>query len=198
MKKTTKLWRLFAAGIVGIGVLGLMGSQASAQLSDNASASSGAVVVSPVGLNQIASLRFGQFYAPTSGTGTVTIDAGSGFRSQTDIILAPGDILLFQDPGVGLFIAWGELGASIIVDDPADVSLVCTNCNGADMLVHLWTEFQIPDGPASVFTFREAGCGPGAQTKNCIDIKVGPTLDVAQNQASGHYQQTFFLTISYQ
>lgn len=63
--------------VIGVGALSAMGSIAHAQNNATATASGSATIVQPIQATSTQNLAFGTIVKPTTGTGTVSVDANA-------------------------------------------------------------------------------------------------------------------------
>ena len=171
MKKTVFL--LAGLFVMACGIQSVKAQTASA----SASASAKATIITPIAIDQVADLNFGNIVAGTDA-GTVTVDTEGNRTSSTGITLpnaTPGD---FQ---AAKFTVTGLADATYAITLPDD-NTVTISGPGEDMTVTGFT--SNPDGTGVL-----AG---GTQT-----LSVGATLNVGADQAAGEYAGEFTVTVAY-
>ncbi|UVO55918.1 DUF4402 domain-containing protein [Sphingomonas sp. SUN039] len=139
-------------------------------------------VLGPVAMLNTAPLDFGGIVP--SGGGTVTVDAQTGTRSGTGVVLAGGTVSNAR------FIATGTPNQVVTIAlNPTPIVVV----NGANnMSINQIRVSVNGGGPQPV--------GPNANLGplGVINYAVGGRLTVAGSQADGLYTGTFTLTMDYQ
>ena len=172
MKKTVFL--LAGLFVMACGIQSVKAQTASA----SASASAKATIITPIAIDQVADLNFGNIVAGTDA-GTVTVDTEGNRTSSTGITLpnaTPGD---FQ---AAKFTVTGLADATYAITLPSSIDITHTN-GVTTMTVDEFT--SNPD---------EAGklAADGKQT-----LLVGATLNVGAGQVAGDYTGEFSVTVAY-
>ena len=139
-------------------------------------------VLGPVAMLNTAPLDFGGII-PVGG-GIVTVDAQTGARSSTGVVLAGGT------PSNARFIATGTPNHVVTISLSA-VPIVITN--GANSMSINQVRVSVNGGGSQPL-------GPNANlgALGVINYAIGGRLNVAANQAAGQYTGSFSLTMDYQ
>ena len=161
----------------GIGALSALASTAHAQNSATATAAGSATIIQAISLANNTGLAFGAIVKPTSGTGTVSIDATTGARTLTGVV--SGGALASNR---ATFTASGEGASTFSISVPSTFSLT----TGTNSLVVTTSQ------SATTATLSGSIGTTGSQT-----FGVGGTINVASATASGAYTGNLVVTVQY-
>lgn len=167
---TTRHLLATAAAAVALAAAG----NASAQTSQSATGS--ITVMQPVlNVAKTSDLNFGSVIRPTSGSGTITIDANNGNVSTANLSQASG-----STPTRAAFSVEGQPNANITVTYPNNMTL--TRSGGSETLtVYLTTSMgggQIGSG-------------------GTVDFYIGGQVTLASSTVIGAYSSSFTVTVNY-
>jgi len=169
MMRTFKRLAFIAVAMMGVGW-----GQARADLPGTASATVQATVKRPITIDKVDDLDFGNVLA--GGTsGTVVMPTNGGRFRTGGVTLGP-----LASEGPAIFNVAGDPGASYGITIPSSLTL---DHNTDHMTVDAFVSTPSTNGTLD---------GDG---KNVL--KVGGTLHVDANQASGVYTQSFTVTVAY-
>lgn len=170
MKTSSKL---FALGMILMG----FGLNANAQSTDVAQATAAARIISPITITKTADMNFGIIAADASTAGTVIL-ATDNTRTPSVVTLPPTSTGTVS-PAV--FTVTGESGFAYVITLPTS-PVVLTHTNGTDVMTA--TAFN-SDGGTTL-------------SSSSFTLKVGATLNIGANQASGTYtSEDFDVTVNY-
>lgn len=157
----------FAAALVA-------GGQACAQT--NQSATGSITVVQPVlNVTKNTDLNFGSVIRPTSGSGTIIIDANTGNVSTSNLSMASGNT-----PTRANFTVEGQPNANINVTYPNSVTL--TRAGGTETLTIYLT---------SSMGGGQIGSG------GTVQFNIGGQVTLASSTVIGAYSNSFTVTVAY-
>ncbi len=158
---------------LGLGLLSIPGMAQAQQADVNAN------VLQPLQIINISDLRFGTILRGTSA-GTVVVNPTTDARTRTGP--ATGPTLVGSDGAAAQFLTYGgPLQLLQVTRGPLPV--LTRQGGGGTMNV---TQLTL-NGPVTRF-LNSAGV---------LDLRVGGTLAVKANQASGRYSGTFDITVTY-
>ena len=162
----------------------VMAGGAMAQSTASVNGTANATVIAPITLATANSLEFGKI---VKGSGTVTIAAADGARTDSDPSLTPGGTQkgLVQ---AGTFNVTGEKGFTYAITIPVG-GLTLSGPASASMLVNNFTVVSGAGDVSGLVGTIDATTGLGS-------LKVGATLNPA-NQGAGAYTGTYSVTVAY-
>jgi hypothetical protein len=139
-------------------------------------------VIRPLTVAKTADLRFGTVVRPSTGSGEVAISA-AGARSTTGGVVG---LSSGEAPQAAQFTIDGEGGQSVSVTVPATFAMT----NGSKTLTVTTTNSL--GAAASAQTLSNALGGAGS-----LNVRVGGTVPVAADAATGLYTGTFTVSAAY-
>ncbi len=158
---------------VGAAIL-VAGGQALAQTSQSAGGS--ITVMQPVlVVDKNTDLSFGTVFRPTSGSGTIQIDANNGNVSTSNLSQASG-----STPSRANFTVTGQPNANINVTFPSNINL--TRQGGAETL------------PVTLQSSMTGGQIGGGGT---VQFNIGGQVTLQSSTVAGAYSTTFNVTVAY-
>ena len=149
---------------------------AAAQAGPNRDASGRAILLRPLQLLKLDDMDFG--WLTVSGAGTAVLDPVTGAVTTTGGVLAAGG-----DPLPAAFVGAASRASPVIIRIPKNPITLTRDGGTETMTLTAWTL----DGPGT----RHVAANNG------FLFKVGGTLNVAANQADGHYTGTFTVEVQY-
>ncbi|WP_395670904.1 DUF4402 domain-containing protein [Phenylobacterium sp.] len=151
-----------------------MAGRAAAQTSQSASGS--ITVMQPVlVVDKNSDLSFGTVFRPTSGSGTIQIDANNGAVSTSNLSQASG-----STPTRANFTVTGQPNANINVTFPSNINL--TRQGGSETL---------PVNLQSSMTGGQIGGG------GTVQFNIGGQVTLQSSTVAGAYSTTFNVTVAY-
>ncbi len=140
------------------------------------------IVLGPVAMINVTPLDFGGIIAAAGGT--VTVNAQTGTRTSTGVVLAGGTVSNAR------FVATGTPNRVVSLSlNPSPITIV----NGANSMTVNQLRVSINGGGPQPFG-PNANLGP----LGVINYAIGGRLTVSGTQADGLYTGTFTLTMDYQ
>ncbi len=136
----------------------------------------------PIALYKMGDLSFGQII-PSGIAGTVTIHPTYG-RSMSGVTVVPTSF-----SSAALFKVTGRQNTHYVINLPASASISTTG--GAAMLIDHF--IAVPDSDM-LGSPPNASLGAGGNDV----LRIGATLHINANQASGAYYGTFYIVVSYE
>ena len=150
------------------------GGQACAQTSQSATGS--ITVVQPVlNVAKNSDLNFGSVIRPTSGSGTISIDANSGNVTASNLAMASG-----STPTAANFTVTGQPNANISVTYPNSVTL---NRSGGSESLTIYLQSSMGGG--------QIGSG------GTVQFNIGGQVTLASSTVIGAYSNSFTVTVAY-
>lgn len=150
------------------------------------SATSEAVVLTPLSFIKTADLNFGQI-APGPTAGTVVLSPNGAVAITGGVRLAVGS------PNAAHFAGYGALGQFVRINLDANSYTLSRLGGGASMQMR---NLLINSAPPTILGTNRRWFRIGSTT-GVFNFDLGATLDVGADQASGKYEGTFEITLEY-
>ena len=164
--------------VIGFAMLGIA---APAYAQDSAQADSSVTIIVPVDITKTADLNFGVVARPLStGTGTVTIDAGDGSRTVGGSAAA----VTGGTTGRAVFTVTGDGNRAYTATIPAN--FVLSNGTPADDITVTLSSSLGATGPVST-----------ALTAGAATIGVGGSFTISDQTTASLYQGSFTVSVAY-
>jgi hypothetical protein len=163
--------------IIGLAAL-LLASGNDAQAAEGTAT---ATIGSPIGVSAVSDLAFGTIIPASATAGTVIINPDTGARSLTG-----GVTLVNSTYGPALFAVIGPAKRPFHVDLPNNTITISSPAGGTMQVKNFTTSSDLNGSKNGKF-----------DAAGNASFKVGGTLTVAANQATGLYTGTFTVNVNY-
>lgn len=165
--------KTFLKPVLALALTGVFAAPAFAQATDSETTSGSTEIIQPIALTKTTDLAFGTIVRPSSGSGTVTIDATTGALS-----VGGGAVSIGSGQTRAAYTVAGEDGRTFSISTPATFAMNRT-------------------GGGSLTVTLSSSAASGTLTGGAAAFGVGGSFTVTDATASGNYTGTFSTTVAY-